>query len=101
MYEPLYTQVEAVRFEKSNCMRPPHRRMGYASGRTPGFHMLAISGYHHLSTKASKPTNGLWNQESPKNCARVHFIPNLMVGVFVILRAPYVIFQKKKCAAPV
>ena len=34
---------------------------------------------------------------SLKNCARVHFIPNLKVGVFVILCAPDVIKIKSSC----
>ena len=103
---PLYTQVEAVRFEKSNCMRPPHHRRGYASGHTPSrpvfwnpeinsllpryprsgrlelclriflsYHILAISGYHHLSTKALKTTNGLSNQESAKKLCEGSLIP--------------------------
>jgi hypothetical protein len=38
-----------------------------------------------------KGSYGSLIQESLKNCARVHFIPNLKVGVFVTLRAPDVI----------
>jgi hypothetical protein len=70
---------------------------GYASGRTPGF--LGI----HKSSSLRCPgpldcTICFIDLEEQKKRARVHFIPDLKVGVFVTLRAPDVIkrFRKRK-----
>jgi hypothetical protein len=60
------------------------------------YHILAIGGWHRLWLRCQvqhhlKKKQCFINLRKHKERARVHFIPDLKVGVFVTLRAPDVI----------
>jgi len=60
------------------------------------YHILAIGGWHHLWLKCqeySQLKEIMSYRFKREKSARVHFIPDLKVGVFVTLRAPEVIKQ--------
>jgi len=62
---------------KSNCVRPFFRNSEIVTSLLPRFHEQSLMFYRFLKEREKR--------------ARVHFIPNLKVGVFVTLCAPEVI----------
>jgi len=86
-----YDKIDIIDLIKSNCVRPPHPK---------GWGMLRAARpvFWEFRTRrvfvAQIPlicTICFIDLEEQKEHARVHFIPDLKVGVFVTLRAPDVI----------